>query len=269
MAPSTFSTHPALRVPEEASHGPLAAGVGPCTRGAGTGGGAAAQISSGLLEFEYLPPLPAASGRLPFASISSSFAGGFGGGRRQSLFFARAAPPRGALPRSNPHAAKKVEYYTVRRIQGDGRCMFRALVIGMAANKGLQMGPHEEQMEADELRSAVAEALCITDTKRRALYEEALISITVDESIGRYCQRIQSPTFWGGESELLVLSRMCKQPVLVYIPEAEAKQGKRWGSGFIPIIEYGEDFLKGSKDRKPRKPVRLLYSGGNHYDLLL
>uniref|UniRef100_A0A2P2KP10 Uncharacterized protein MANES_09G101600 n=1 Tax=Rhizophora mucronata TaxID=61149 RepID=A0A2P2KP10_RHIMU len=42
-----------------------------------------------------------------------------------------------------------------------------------------------------------------------------------------------------------------------------------WGSGFIPIAEYGTDFRKGSKKLKPRKVVRLLYSGKNHYDLLV
>lgn len=39
--------------------------------------------------------------------------------------------------------------------------------------------------------------------------------------------------------------------------------------GVIPIAEYGVEFIKGGKNVKPRKPVRLLYSGKNHYDLLL
>ncbi|GMN28646.1 hypothetical protein TIFTF001_049464, partial [Ficus carica] len=42
-----------------------------------------------------------------------------------------------------------------------------------------------------------------------------------------------------------------------------------WGSGFIPIAEYGAEFSKGSIKRKPKKAVRLLYSGRNHYDLLV
>jgi hypothetical protein len=40
------------------------------------------------------------------------------------------------------------------------------------------------------------------------------------------------------------------------------------GDGVIPIAEYGSEFGKASKGGKPRKPVRLLYSGKNHYDLL-
>eukprot|EP00246_Nothoceros_aenigmaticus_P015638 TRINITY_DN6627_c0_g1_i3.p1 TRINITY_DN6627_c0_g1~~TRINITY_DN6627_c0_g1_i3.p1 ORF type:complete len:241 (+),score=33.67 TRINITY_DN6627_c0_g1_i3:112-834(+) len=175
----------------------------------------------------------------------------------------------GTLARTGTsQAIKKVEHYTVRKVIGDGRCMFRALVQGMASNKGLHLHSGEETQEADQLRLAVMDALCRND-KRRRLYEEALIAITVEESLKRYCQRIPSSDFWGGESELLVLSRMCSQPIIVYIPESEAKGGAKWGSGFIPIAEYGSEFTKASKDRKARKPVRLLYNGSNHYDLLI
>ncbi len=34
-------------------------------------------------------------------------------------------------------------------------------------------------------------------------------------------------------------------------------------------MKYGEEFEVASKSRKERKPVKLLYSSGNHYDLLL
>lgn len=94
----------------------------------------------------------------------------------------------------------------------------------------------------DELRMAVKEAIC-DDEKERLKYEEALVAITVEESLRRwgfisigepdisslnfrhfmiilpvgyeyflstsihfirYCQRIGRSDFWGGESELLV-----------------------------------------------------------------
>lgn len=41
------------------------------------------------------------------------------------------------------------------------------------------------------------------------------------------------------------------------------------GSGFIPIADYGGEFGKGSRKTKPKRAVRLLYSGRNHYDLLV
>uniref|UniRef100_A0A0V0HM34 Ubiquitin thioesterase OTU n=1 Tax=Solanum chacoense TaxID=4108 RepID=A0A0V0HM34_SOLCH len=154
----------------------------------------------------------------------------------------------------------------------------------MAFNKGVKLHPRDERDDAgnygfhilcdlkkillihwDELRMAVKEAIC-DDEKERLKYEEALVAITVEESLRRYCQRIGRSDFWGGESELLVLSKLCCQPIMVYIPEQE--HGGR-GSGFIPIAEYGAEFRKGSKNRKARKVVRLLYSGRNHYDLLV
>nr|GEY44721.1 OTU domain-containing protein At3g57810 [Tanacetum cinerariifolium] len=102
---------------------------------------------------------------------------------------------------------------------------------------------------------AIKEVLCDND-KERHKYEEALIAITVEESLKRYCQRIGRADFWGGESELLilkciadhkgrwhdvwvycqrigradfwggesellVLSKLCRQPIMVYIPEHE------------------------------------------------
>nr|GEX55877.1 ulp1 protease family, C-terminal catalytic domain-containing protein [Tanacetum cinerariifolium] len=42
-----------------------------------------------------------------------------------------------------------------------------------------------------------------------------------------------------------------------------------YGSGFILIAEYGADFAKASGKGKAKKAARLLYSGGNHYDLLV
>lgn len=47
-------------------------------------------------------------------------------------------------------------------------------------------------------------------------------------------------------------------------------QACRQKGDFNLLIKFGEEF--GKKRRKnptPRAPVRLLYTGGNHYDLLL
>ncbi|XP_058215453.1 OVARIAN TUMOR DOMAIN-containing deubiquitinating enzyme 3 isoform X4 [Rhododendron vialii] len=97
---------------------------------------------------------------------------------------------------------KKLEHYSVQKVTGDGRCLFRALVKGMSLNKGVTLDPREERENADELRMAVKEVICDNENERFK-YEEALIAITVDESLKRYCQRIGRPDFWGGESELL------------------------------------------------------------------
>ncbi|KAF6160946.1 hypothetical protein GIB67_007587 [Kingdonia uniflora] len=205
------------------------------------------QLIDGTAEFELLPspakPNNFSFGNRFFARIGSSLSGG------------------------SSDALKKVERYSVQKVTGDGRCLFRALVKGMAINKGVALSARNEREDADELRMAVKEVICDGNEKRQ--YKEALIAITVDESLKRYCQRIERSDFWGGESELLVLSKLCHQPIIVYISEHEhAGGGRGRGNGFIPIAEYGAEFSKASKKVNPRKAVRLLYSGKNHYDLL-
>ncbi|TQD79718.1 hypothetical protein C1H46_034746 [Malus baccata] len=54
----------------------------------------------------------------------------------------------------------------------------------------------------------VKEVIC-EDEEERLKYEPALVAITVDESLKRYCQCINIPDLWGGKSELLVLSKLC------------------------------------------------------------
>ncbi|PIN02239.1 hypothetical protein CDL12_25252 [Handroanthus impetiginosus] len=215
------------------------------------------QLRYGVANFEIASsPIPSVSSHchrasLPFASLASV----------APRFFSRIGPSGGP---GSP-AMKKVERYSVQKVTGDGRCLFRALVKGMALNKGMALSPREERESADELRMAVKEVIC-DDDKGRRQYEEALVAITVEEPLRRYCQRIGRPDFWGGEAELLVLSKLCSQPIVVYIPENEHGG---WGSGFIPIQEYGSKFRKGLKKEKPKKVVRLLYTGRNHYDLLV
>ncbi|KAL3622826.1 OVARIAN TUMOR DOMAIN-containing deubiquitinating enzyme 3 [Castilleja foliolosa] len=215
------------------------------------------QLRQGIAKFE-LTSSPVASisshchlSSPPFASLVSA----------SPRFFARIGYPAD----SGSTATKKTERYSVRKVTGDGRCLFRALVKGMAFNKGTALGPREERESADELRMAVKEVIC-DNGKERHQYEEALVAITVEESLRRYCQRIGRPDFWGGEAELLVLSKLCCQPIVVYIPEHE---NGGWGSGFIPIQEYGSEFRKVLKKDRPQNVVRLLYTGSNHYDLLV
>jgi len=70
-------------------------------------------------------------------------------------------------------------------------------------NKGIPLTPREEVQDADDLRMAVKEIICDSETERQK-FEEAVIAITVEQSLKRYCQRIRRPDFWAGESELLV-----------------------------------------------------------------
>ena len=64
----------------------------------------------------------------------------------------------------------------------------------------------------------------------------------------------------------MVISKMLRVPIFVYLSSAEAGRGSQ---GYSPIQKYGEEFTKAGKDRPRRRPVRLLYTNGNHYDLLV
>ncbi|AEC09481.1 putative OTU domain, papain-like cysteine peptidase superfamily, ubiquitin thioesterase OTU1 [Arabidopsis thaliana] len=220
------------------------------------------QLRNGFARFELVSsPTASVSDSISSTSLPASFISTTKG--NSYVFFARINSSMNRSP-----AAKKVEKYAVDRVKGDGRCLFRALVKGMAFNKGITLNPQRERDDADELRMAVKEVIC-NDPKEREKYKEALVAITVDESLKRFCQRIGRHDFWGGESELLVLSKLCKQPIIVYIPEHEHGRGGGYGPGFIPIQEYGSEFRGGwGKGKTNKNVVRLLYSGRNHYDLL-
>ncbi|XP_031738068.1 OVARIAN TUMOR DOMAIN-containing deubiquitinating enzyme 3 isoform X2 [Cucumis sativus] len=169
------------------------------------------QLQLGIARFE-LSSSPVSS-----ISPSNSVASSFPLSMNPSYpLFAKIGPVLGI---ESP-ALRKAEQYKVQKVTGDGRCLFRALAKGMAFNRGIPLRPFEEKNDADDLRMAVKEVICDNGKEKRQ-YEAALIAITVEEPLERYCQRIRTPDFWGGESELLVLSKLCKQPIIVYIPEHE------------------------------------------------
>jgi len=131
--------------------------------------------------------------------------------------------------------------YKIVRITADGRCLFRAVARGYAT---LRNSDIDEQATADGLRVKVADRL----QQQRAKLEWA-----IEGNFDNYVRRLRRPDFWGGEPELLLLSEILHNPITVYIRDQTGH--------FIPIQQYGEEFRG--------KPVRVLYNGRNHYDLLL
>ncbi|CAI0424412.1 unnamed protein product, partial [Linum tenue] len=133
-------------------------------------------LKHGAAHFELVPsPVPSISATPPQMRSVPFFA------NNSHRFFARIGP---ALDRAPPETKKKLEQYSVQKVTGDGRCLFRALVKGMALNKGIPLKPREERDDADDLRMAVKEIICQSGNERQQ-YEEALIAITVDEPLKR------------------------------------------------------------------------------------
>jgi hypothetical protein len=175
--------------------------------------------------------------------------------RREVFSIARAT-------KATKREARRGEHHQVVRTRGDGRCMFRSLALGLAAIANRTMTSGEEEFEADQLRLAVAESLCRTSEKREN-FSEAVTAISYEYGLEQYCRRILEPSFWGGEPELLVIARLIRRPIKVFIHASQAKNAK--GGGFVSIQTYGEEFAKEGK----RKAIKLLYNGENHYDLLI
>lgn len=158
------------------------------------------------------------------------------------------------------------QYYKVHKIVGDGKCMFRATVRSLAMNKGVFLRPPDEQDEADKLRMACHDALCRTSHRRKEFPDATKQILFGYGDHDEYCRQLAKPSFWGGEVEMMVISKMLKIPIFVYTSDLETK-GR--GSGFSVIAKFGEKFVKKQGSKPGRRPVRLLYTGGNHYDLLV
>ncbi|KAL6519453.1 hypothetical protein OROGR_018773 [Orobanche gracilis] len=101
---------------------------------------------------------------------------------------------------------KKVERFSVQKVTGDGRCLFRALGKRNGSQQGhgtwnpgrereCRLSTHFQTLSTmimetfgdlmtDELRMAVKEVICDND-KERLQYEEALLAITIEESLLR------------------------------------------------------------------------------------
>ncbi|MQL92908.1 hypothetical protein Taro_025542 [Colocasia esculenta] len=214
------------------------------------------ELREGTAHFELLqPPAP-----FPLASASSS----------RSLFFARIGSPMSP-------AMKKLEHYTVERVTGDGRCMFRALVKGMARNKGLKLSPQQEKDDSGPLPLAGFQGYWVLDCIQISLMNYGWLSkrlyatVKVNDfntanALKDLIFGVESQSYWSYQGYVN------SQSLYIYQSMSELKlvthaMGSR-GTGFIPIAEYGSEFRKASKG-KPRTTVRLLYSGKNHYDLLV
>lgn len=179
-------------------------------------------------------------------------------------------PKRVVVVRTKAKPDSKPEKLHVVRVRGDGKCLFRAIAIGLAADRGMALAPQREDVEADQLRLAVADAMCRTQD-RRAQFPEALDAIEAEDTLPRYCKRLVSETevFWGGEPEMLVLSKMLNKPIAVYVPGAVAgRMGRKGKSPYVPIQVYGGEY-RYKKDGSQRGVLRLLFNGTNHYDLLV
>ncbi|XP_071685682.1 OVARIAN TUMOR DOMAIN-containing deubiquitinating enzyme 4-like isoform X2 [Rutidosis leptorrhynchoides] len=131
-------------------------------------------------------------------------------------------------------------------IRGDGRCLFRSVVLGARLRSGKQV-PSENVMQqlADDLRNKVVNELI----KRRNETEWF-----VEGDFQTYISYMKRSQVWGGEPELLMSSHVLKVPIKVYMRDKKSNSIK-------VIAQYGQEY--GSES-----PVSVLYHDYGHYDLL-
>jgi hypothetical protein len=134
---------------------------------------AAPAAAAAAAAFEWSPAGRAAAPL--FASLSAAP----GGARRA------AGAPLFALARAA--AAPGVEDLRRVTVTGDGRCLFRAIALGLARNQGRILRADSETLEADQLRLAVADVLCRGHKPRQA-YGAAVLALEAEDTLKNYCE---------------------------------------------------------------------------------
>ncbi|CAI9100096.1 OLC1v1037026C1 [Oldenlandia corymbosa var. corymbosa] len=147
---------------------------------------------------------------------------------------------------SYSHGKKVCTDYSVTRIPGDGRCLFRSVAHGACLRAGKPAPDEKLQRElADDLRAKVVDEL----VRRR---EETEWFIEGDFEI--YVSKMKKPHVWGGEPEILMACHVLQMPITVYMHNQDS-------GGLISIAEYGQEYGKDN-------PINVLYHGYGHYEAL-
>lgn len=134
---------------------------------------------------------------------------------------------------------------SILRIQGDGNCLFRALVQGkFRAEYSTFLSPEEETQKSLELRNSICNDL---------IRKREFIAPFVEGDLDVYVERMRYEGTWGGEPELAVASDILEHPIRVYMQAGEGN--------FSIIASYGE--FEGVVD------INLLFHGMGHYDVLI
>jgi len=139
-------------------------------------------------------------------------------------------------PQYSPPEIVRVHQRSVRRIKGDGHCMYRAIVRGCALlddkNRGGSLSYADESSKMVAMRQWVGVALrenkemklpntwslrsmVLSDTTQVDLFGALDQCGDARDPFVEYCRRSMSRAY-GGEAELTLLPRLIKRPIAVY-----------------------------------------------------
>mmetsp|Transcript_51067 Transcript_51067/g.81584 ORF Transcript_51067/g.81584 Transcript_51067/m.81584 type:complete len:197 (-) Transcript_51067:42-632(-) len=132
--------------------------------------------------------------------------------------------------------------YRVISVSGDGNCLFRSVAQGETATARSRRPKAEEDARSKVLRAkAVAELV----KNRKEL------AWAIEGSFNSYVRKMSRLGEWGGEPELLMLSKVLKRPIEVYMLTPNLKK----------VQTYGQEFKT--------KTIRVLFHGYGHYSALV
>ena len=137
--------------------------------------------------------------------------------------------------------------FEVYPVVGDGRCLFRSIAVGRAlAEIGERAEEMQEVIEADVLRAAAVDEL----RERREDTEWF-----IEGDFEQYCARMQAPSTWGGEPEILMLTHVLASPISVFMEASgELKNIGTYGEEYAATAQYNN--------------LSVLFHGAGHYEAL-
>lgn len=135
---------------------------------------------------------------------------------------------------------------TSSKIVGDGRCLFRSIARGRAVAKGEPIPKlHAEKKAADRLRARAVDEL----RRNKALLMRFYV---IEDNFENYCERMSAPKTYAGEPELLMLAKILRTPIAVYL---------MLNGMYRRIQLYGKQYQG--------EPIRIRYCNATHYDSLI
>jgi hypothetical protein len=146
-----------------------------------------------------------------------------------------------------------MRYRRIRRVDGDGNCLFRAASVALSGN--FDMSTDEEDESAQQLRSDVVEFMRVN----KATFESFM-----ERDFDEYVGAMEKNCEWGGELELSAIARLTRRPVHVCVCAA--------GVPACACLDEIDDFAifktYPSGAEGCTNAIKLLFHG-RHYDALL
>lgn len=160
---------------------------------------------------------------------------------------------------SSASAYEELPKFRVHKVTGDGRCLFRSLVQSHHAFKSTEEHGGEkhwaalvqcdETQRADELRESVCKQL---------LKRKEDIQPFLEEEVGTYVAKMNLPSTWGGEPELVMAAYALDCSISVYSMQIDGDNRV-----LAKISEYAPD------TESVLCSIHILFHGYGHYDALV